>query len=168
VVASLELLGALVGAMVLPPLTTWERAPESTGVVTVGCATDNQGNHFLLDWLMTTKYPLGLMLIELAHQLSARRMALRAEWVPRLQNEEADALTNSDFRHFRAENRIHVALESLRFGVLDRLLGSGEAYFAETEAAKLAYKERRALEPKGPARRKRKGEGQRETDLWPA
>jgi hypothetical protein len=168
VVASLELLGALVGVMVLLPLATWERAPESTGVVTVGCATDNQGNHFLLDKLMTTKYPLGLILIELAHQLSARRMALRAEWVPRLQNEEADALTNSDFRHFRAENRIHVALESLRFGVLDRLLESGEAYFAETEAAKLAYKERRAQEPKGPARRKRKGKGLRETDPWPA
>ena len=71
---------ALVGVMVLLPLATWERAPESTGVVTVGCATDNQGNHFLLDKLMTTKYPLGLILIDLAHQLSARRMALRADW----------------------------------------------------------------------------------------
>ena len=47
VVASLELLGALVGVMVLLPLSTRERAPESTGVVTVGCATVNQGNHFL-------------------------------------------------------------------------------------------------------------------------
>ena len=95
-------------------------------------------------------------------------MALRAEWVPRLQNEEADALTNSDFRHFRAENRIDVSLKDLNFGVLDRLLESGEAYVAETEAAKLAYKELRALEPKGSARRKRKGEGLRETDPWPA
>jgi hypothetical protein len=117
--------------------------------------------------LTTTKYPLGLILIELAHQLSARRMALWAECVPRLQNKEADALTNSDFRHLRAENRIHVAIESLRFGVLDRLLESGEAYFAETEAAKLAFKERRAQEPKGSARRRRKGEGLRDTDPWP-
>ena len=67
VVASLELLGALVCVMVLLCMSTWERAPESTGVVTVGCPTDNQGNHFLFDKLMTTKYPLGLILIELAH-----------------------------------------------------------------------------------------------------
>ena len=45
VVVSLELLGALVGVMVLLPLSTWERSPESTGVVKVGCATDNQGNY---------------------------------------------------------------------------------------------------------------------------
>ena len=73
-----------------------------------------------------------------------------------------------DFRHNRAESRIDVTLKDLRFGVLDRLLDSGESYFAEVEAAKLAYKEQRAQEPKGSARRKRKGEGLRETDPWPA
>ena len=74
-VASLELVAALVGVMVLLPISTWERAPESTGVVTVDCSTDIQGNQYPLDELMTTKYPLDLILIELADQLSARRMA---------------------------------------------------------------------------------------------
>ena len=75
---------------------------------------------------------------------------------------------NSDFRHFRAESRIDVSLKGPPFGVLNRLIESGEAYFAEVEAAKIAYKQQRAQKPKGSARRKRKGEGLRETDLWPA
>ena len=87
-------------------------------------------------------------------------MALRAEWVPRLQNEEADALTKFDFRHFKTKNRIDVSLESLRFAV--------EGYLAEVEAAKIAYKKQRAGEPKSFARRKRKGEGLCETYPRPA
>ena len=93
----------------------------------VGCATGSQGNHYLLDKLMMTKYPLGLILIELSHQLSVRWMALRGEWVPRFQNGEADALTNFDVRQFEVDKRIDVSLEGLRFGVLGRLLESGEA-----------------------------------------
>ena len=62
--------------------------------VTLTCGTDNQGNHFLLDKLMTTKFPLGVVLMELACQLSLRRACLHARWIPRLENEEADALTN--------------------------------------------------------------------------
>ena len=44
--------------------------------------------------------------MELAHQLADRKAVLRAQWLPRLQNEEADALTNCDFRHFDAAKRI--------------------------------------------------------------
>ena len=83
-------------------------------------------------------------------------------------NQEADALTNFDFGHLRVENRIDVSLKDLRFSVLDRLLESGEAHFAEVEVAKIAYKQQRAQEPKGSARRKRKGERLRETHPWPA
>ena len=68
----------------------------------------------------------------------------------------------------KTEDRIDVSLESLRFGVLDRLLESGETCFAEVEAAKLAYKKQRAEEPNSSALRKRKGAGLRETDPWPA
>ena len=99
-IASLELLGALVGVMVLLPLSDWSRSADSTGYLTFGCGTDNQGNAFLLDKMMTTKFPLGIILMELAHQLGLRRAVLRAEWLPRLQNEEADALTNAGFHTF--------------------------------------------------------------------
>ena len=168
VVASLELLGVLVGVMTLMPKEEWKRPWESTGLITIGCGTDNQGNSYLLDKLMTTKYPLGLILIELSHQLSLRRAALRADWVPRLQNEEADSLTNSDYRHFSPENRIEVDLEKLEFGVLDRLLEVGEAFHAEREARRDAEKVVRdaGQGPGAGKRRRAAGTSLRERDPW--
>ena len=80
---------------------------------------------------------------------------------PRIQNEEADALTKLYFRHFKIENRIDVSLKSLRLGVLEGLGDSGEAYFADVEAAMIAYKKPRFEEPMSSALRRRKGEGLR-------
>ena len=48
------------------------------------------------------------------------------EWVPRLQNEEADGLTNEDFSIFTAEHRIDVDLNQVQFKVLQDLLEVGE------------------------------------------
>ena len=106
--------------MVLVP--TPEQVPASTGLATLTCGTDNQGNTFMLDKLMTTKYPLAVVLMELACQLGRRRAALHARWIPRLQNEEADALTNEEFHHFDAKLRIPVNLGDLGFVVMDELL----------------------------------------------
>ena len=75
----------------------------------------------MLDRMLTTKYPLGVVLMELAHQMRIRRLVLRAHWLPRLENMEAHALTNFDFRHFKPENRVEVSLDSLKFAVLDGL-----------------------------------------------
>ena len=69
--------------------------------------------------------------MELSHQMRLRNAVLRASWVPRLQNKEADALTNSDFRYFDSAKRIPVTLEGLRFGVLDDLTREGLAYHDE-------------------------------------
>ena len=117
--------------MILLPEDVWARTPDSTGYLTLGCGTDNRGNTFLLDGLLTTKFPLGVVLTELSHQMRRRNAVLRASWVPRLQNEEADALTNSDFRHFDSAKRIPVTLEGLRFGVLDDLMREGLSYHDE-------------------------------------
>ena len=162
-IASLELMAALIGVMVLLPEKDFARSSDSTGLVSFSCGTDNQGNAFLVDKLMTTKYPLGIILVELCHQLARRRAALRAQWVPRLENEEADALTNSDFRHFRAENRLEVDLEALPFGVLPRLLEQGETFVAELEAVKLGKVAAHA----GAAKRRRvKGDALRDRQPW--
>ena len=56
-IASLELLGVLVSVMTLLP--EMEVRSASTGLATLSCGTDSQGNSFLLDKLMTTKFPLG-------------------------------------------------------------------------------------------------------------
>ena len=59
-IASLELLGALVSVMVLLPEEEVRSA--TTGLVTLTSGTDNQGNSYLLDKIITTKFPLGVIL----------------------------------------------------------------------------------------------------------
>ena len=68
-IATLELLGALVGLMVLVPDEDLALR-NGTGLLTLSCGTDDLGNTFLLDRLLTTKYPLGVILMEVAHQRS--------------------------------------------------------------------------------------------------
>ena len=163
--ASLELLGVLVGVMVLMPKVTV--TAETIGSITLTCGTDNQGNMFLMDKLLTTKYPLGVVLMELASQLGRRAATLRADWIPRLQNEEADALTNWEFRHFDPEKRIEVDLDKLDFHVLRDLFLAGDDYLSELERLKAQGKA--ASTESGPpqrAKKARRGESLRERDPW--
>ena len=89
--------------------------------MTLTCGTDKKGNSYLLDKLLTTKYPLGVIPMEVACQASRRCASLRARWIPQLENEEADALTNGEFPHFRAEHRIPVDLERRELIVMNEL-----------------------------------------------
>ena len=75
-------MATLVGLMILMPET--EARSESVATLTFTAGTDNQGNSYLLDRMMTTKYPLVVVLMELAHQMRLRRLVLRARWLPRL------------------------------------------------------------------------------------
>ena len=93
-------------------------------------------------------------------------MVQRADWVPRLQNEEADALTNGETRHFSKSLEIKVDLDKLKFGLLERLLLVGEAYFFEVKAAPSKGKVRKAQDPGGPAGKRRKGNSLRDRDPW--
>ena len=145
------------------------------GTIALTCGTDNQGNMYLMDKLLTTKYPLGVVLMELATQLSRRRATLRADWIPRLQNEEADALTNWDFRHFDAKKRVDVKLEELKFLVLNDLFSVGEDYLTELNDLKDKGKISRAasrdqLKRKHQSKSERdwgrKGRTLRERDPW--
>ena len=105
--------------------------------------------------------------MELAVQIGLRNATLRANWLPRLQNEEADALTNSDFRHFDSSKRVEVDLDQLNFVILNDLFAEGDAYTAELAALKLQEKERKASAAgKLPPAKRRKGEALREKDPW--
>ena len=89
---------------------------------------------------MTTRYPLGVVLMELAHQMKRRHLLLRARWLPRLQNQEADDLTNDEFRHFDPAKRIHVNLEDLKFELMNSLFAAGDEYEQELAAARARAK----------------------------
>ena len=121
----------------------------------------------MLDRMMTTKYPLGVVLMELAHQMRIRRLVLRAHWLPRLENEEADALTNFDYRHFNAKHRIEVKLEDLKFKVLNELFQEGEDYVAALEKAKAQQKEAKASGAVQVGKKRKKlGDSLRDREPW--
>ena len=98
--------------------------------------TDNLGNAFAVARLMTSKFPSVVILAELAEQLRARQAELSLQWIPRDQNEEADDLTNSEFRRFRLDRRIPVEVESMKWLVMDSLMRSAEDIYQVVKAAR--------------------------------
>ena len=104
--------------------------------------------------------------MELAVQLGRRSATLRADWIPRLQNEEADALTNSDFRHFDMSKRIEVNLDKLDFALMNDLFAVGDAYVAELTDLKAKEKARKVSSAAWPDPKRKKSEALRETQPW--
>ena len=74
--------------------------------------------------------------MEVAHQCRRRGLALRANWIPRLENQEADDLTNLEFKSFDVKSRIDVDLERLNFGVMRDLFEVGDSYAQEIDELK--------------------------------
>ena len=89
-----------------------------------------------------------------------------------MQNEEADALTNADYRHFSPDKRIPVDIDRLGFRLLPMLFEEGEKYVQELEASRKAAKEkeeadkRRGLAKREGKKRKLGSESLREKDPW--
>ena len=90
--------------------------------------------------------------MEVAHQCRRKGLALRANWVPRLENQEADDLTNLDFKAFDPARRLEVDLAKLKFGVLDKLFAEGDRYVEELAELKAQAK---FANSDGAARKKR-------------
>ena len=91
-----------------------------------------------MDKLMTSKFPLIVVLMELAEQLAAENVGMALRWIPRLQNEEADALTNGVFSGFAEERRIVVSVSELPFKVLGSMMSQVSALMAEINVLKTA------------------------------
>ena len=68
--------------------------------------TDNQSNEALVKKLMTTKFPSGLVLMELAEELEARNCELQLHWVRRDLHQLANDLANEKFDHFSPDFRV--------------------------------------------------------------
>ena len=87
-----------------------------------------------------------------------------------MQNQEADDLTNAEFRHFDPKRRIHVNLKSLGLEVMDSLFAAGDEYLADLEKARASEKrraeERRQKDEKRAETKAAKGSKLRDTDPW--
>ncbi len=136
-IAALEAMATLLSTVIFSPLLPINAAAQ----VVLTSVTDNRGNSFALTKLMTTRFPLCLIVMELSAQLEARNMRLEMQWSPRDLNSEADALTNGDYTGFNPEHRIAVDLGAIPWLVLNRLM----AHALDFEESRQRAKRRRAL-----------------------
>ena len=91
VIAFLEALSLLLALLAFGP------AQERSGTKTVMqvCAfTDNRGNGYVINKLMTTRFPLCATAMKLAAQAEHRGVRMEAQWTPSDRNQEADDLSN--------------------------------------------------------------------------
>jgi hypothetical protein len=127
VIATLELLGTLLCLMLFRDRITAGRS----GTICVAGGTDNAGNTFAMNKLMSTKWPLTVLLIEMAEFLRQSSIQLHLQWVPRESNVEADNLTNEKFEGFNEDLRIHVDGANLPWLVLPRIMAQSQRLFEE-------------------------------------
>eukprot|EP00435_Cladocopium_sp_Y103_P008053 s2362_g2.t1 len=99
-------------------------------------STDNLGNAYVLQRFLSCKYPPSIVVMELAVRLQRLGLELELGWIPRDQNEEADALTNKGFEGFDTEKRIMKKFEDVEFMVLVELMEKAGQLDAEIKLAK--------------------------------
>ena len=157
--ATLELLATLLCVIAFGD--DWAKGAD--GGISVSGSTDNAGNACVVSRLMSSKFPLVVVLAELACQLRSRRMDLCLDWIPRDQNEAADALSNSEFAEFDEAKRIHLDVTKIEWQVLEEYMLRADALYAETKA----YAAQRAQAPAAARRGRKKGaKPLRQTDPW--
>jgi hypothetical protein len=129
-IATLELLATLCCLVAFPRLSEQALPEEPRALLTLGGSTDNLGNKFVVAKLQTTKYPLVCVLMEIAAMLHQAGEGLDLQWVPRLQNVEADQLTNNDFRGFDPVKRVRVDIAKHPWLVLNGMLMQGRSLYS--------------------------------------
>ncbi|CAE7822629.1 unnamed protein product [Symbiodinium necroappetens] len=152
-IASLELLATL-AAVVLFGVPKGD-----VGRIRCSAGTDNLGNTHVVARLLTTSFPLCAFLMELATQLQRLGTELHLDWLPRLQNREADALTNGDFAGFSESRRRRFNLQDFEGIVLREMLGEGLDLYEDIRECRAAKRWKR--ESKLPA-----AESLRQKDPW--
>eukprot|EP00434_Breviolum_minutum_P017229 symbB.v1.2.015209.t1/scaffold1104.1/size137596/5 len=149
-IAAAELLAVTVAVVVFGKEAGWRGAD---GRFTISGFTDNSSNTFVVDKFLTTKFPVSLVLMELAYQLASLKANLSLQWIPREQNEEADDLSKERFDRFDPAKRIEVDLEEMGFKVIPRLAEVAGQLDEEIRMKKTSKKEGGATQ-KTPAEEK--------------
>ena len=120
----------------------------------IGGETDNQGNPFATAKMLSTKFPLNIVLMQLSSLMETAGIYLNLKWVPREENVLADALTNEDFSAFTPNRRIRVNIDAESFPTLFKLLGEGKKLYEQLESAKVEQKKRPRVWPRVPDNKK--------------
>ena len=134
VVMALEATATLCGLMLLGKDALKARGGPlaSRGSVEIGAMGDSQGGSMAMSKGASTKFPLCVVLMELAVQQESLGLRLDSEWAPRYSNEEADALSNMNLQGFDpAMRRGGESLGKLGFVVLDEMMSIGERFYQQ-------------------------------------
>ena len=94
------------------------------------------------------KFPIAPLLIELSEQLRARQAELHLTWVPRQYNEEADALSNLNFKDFDQERRVPFDMAEVRWLVFHELIQVTADMFKSINEERERRKEMKQAVPK--------------------
>lgn len=135
------------------------------GAMRISGTTDNLGNCYVLQRLLSCKFPLSIVVMELACQLERIGLELDLAWAPRNQNVEADALTNSEFQGFNESKRIKKELEEVKFILLHELMQEAAEMNEELKLAKSSKEAKGDRPEREEPQRQRKGQT-RWQDPW--
>lgn len=130
VIAALELIATII------TIKLWVNSESDRAEIMAQAFTDNKGNSFIVKKELSTKFPITLLVIELAETLRSKDSFTILAWVPRERNTLADALTNLDFEAFDLGLRESVCEDGLRRLVMDDLMESSKVLFDEIKAHK--------------------------------
>ena len=133
-IAALELFASLLCVVVFGK--AWPAS--ARGSLQLGGVTDNLGNSFALTRMMTSKFPSVVILTEFALQLRRMSAELNLSWVPRDQNEEADALTNGHFDAFNEDRRITINIDKIEWMIMNKMLKVSEDIYHDLKEKRAA------------------------------
>ena len=127
-IASLEALAVLAALVLFAPYLF---DSPSRPTLLIPAWTDNQSNGFSLNKLLTTKFPLCAVIMELAVRMEEAKARVDVHWTPRDRNAEADRLANGDCSGFDPALRLDLDWAHIKWRVLDKLIATGQAFHAQ-------------------------------------
>ena len=163
VIAALELYSTLFGILAFMPEGG---GCEGFGLVTGSAITDNRGNAYAVGNMMSTKFPLNVLLMEVSEQLEKRGSWLRVEWAPREQNVHADALTNMELAEFDPQLRVDIDPSTVSWVLLTTMIEAGGNLSKELAEKKAKKKEERTAARRAKRQRKSREDALRVRDPW--
>ena len=155
VVMSLEAIASLCGIMLLGTEALQQKGSPAAlrAAVSVSGMGDSRGGAQAMAKGASSKFPLCVVLMEMAVQQEARNLRMDAEWAPRYANEEADALSREVTLGFSAGLRRGTAgIEDMKFIVLDEMMALAGRFYRELQTEN----ELALLRPRAARDRKRK------------
>jgi hypothetical protein len=156
-IAALELFALLLSVLFLVN----DSHKDHEAVLLLSGATDNLGNESVFKRCMTTKFPLCIILMELASQMESKGLQLSLDWRRRDTNVEADSLTNGDYSLFNPSCRVEVDLVSVNWHVLSWLQSEAQSLYEQIRQSKQSLAKQAKQEPS-----RKKMIGLRQSDPW--